>query len=38
VWAQCQQGPRRGGEETVRHYLQVHDFSVEQGIENRLLA
>jgi glutamate formiminotransferase len=30
--------PMAAFEETIRHYLQVHDFSVEQVIENRLLA
>jgi glutamate formiminotransferase len=30
--------PLAAFEETIRHYLQIHDFSVQQVIENRLLG
>jgi glutamate formiminotransferase len=30
--------PLAAFEETIRHYLQIHDFSVEQLIETRLLG
>lgn len=30
--------PLAAFEETIRHYLQIHDFSLEQVIETRLLA
>jgi glutamate formiminotransferase len=29
--------PLAAFEETIRHYLQLHDFSVDQVIESRLL-